>query len=204
MTTPQPTTTVQDAILERAIETIDTKGEAGIRVRDLVEAVGVTAPVLYRAFGSREGLIIAAQTERYRRALYIAPDNLVARLDNCASRDELRSHVETVLDLVLSDQRFDQRRIRMNVMGSAITRPELLAAMIAAEDRLIDELVPYFESFQERGWVRSDLDARTWLHWYLAVVNARSGLEIRRGGIDRDRWDRHTREAILTTLLTDD
>jgi AcrR family transcriptional regulator len=195
------TLSVQDAILERAIETIDAKGEAGIRVRDLVDAVGVTAPVLYRAFGSREGLIIAAQTERYRRALYIATDNFLGRLALCTSPDELRNHIDSVLDIVLSDQRAEQRRIRMNVMGSAITRPELLASLVAAEDRLVEELVPYFDRFQRNGWIRDGLDSRTWLHWYLALVNARAGLEVRTSGIDPRLWDAHSRLAILTTLF---
>jgi AcrR family transcriptional regulator len=194
-------TPIQDAILERAIDTIDEKGEAGIRVRDLVESVGVTAPVLYRAFGSREGLIIAAQTERYRRALYLEGNNFLEVLVRCQSQDALRAHISNVLDLVLSDTRADQRRIRANVLGSAITRPSLLASIVSTENELVAELVPHFTRFQREGWIRNDIDARSWLHWYLAQVNARGAYEIRRSEIDPSCWDGVTREAILTTLF---
>lgn len=193
--------TTSKELLERAIEAIDTKGEAGLRVRDLLEAVGVTAPVMYRAFGSREGIVVAAQTERYRRALNLPEDNFLDRLDQCTTKDELRAHVEAVLDIVLSDERAANRRTRMNVTGSAITRPGLLASIIATEDQMVARLAVYFEQFQEKGLIRADLDARSWLHWYLAVVNTRSNVEIREGTVDAAAFDAYTRSAILTTLF---
>lgn len=202
---PDVTTTmsVRDAILEGAIQTIDAKGEAGIRVRDLVDSVGVTAPVLYRAFGSREGLIIAAQTERYRRALYLASNNFLDRLVDVTTAEQFRGHMEWVLDIVLSDQRADHRRVRLNVMGSAITRPELLESIITAEDAFVHELIPVMDDLREKGWVRPDLASETFLHWYLAVVNARGALEIRGSSIDARQWDSQTRAAILVNLFGD-
>ncbi|MBU3700811.1 MAG: helix-turn-helix transcriptional regulator [Acidimicrobiia bacterium] len=51
-------------ILDMAVDMIDAGGEAAIRVNHIVAAIGVTPPVLYHHFGSRDGLVIAAQVER--------------------------------------------------------------------------------------------------------------------------------------------
>ena len=57
----------RDKIIERAIAVLEKDGEAAIRTNTIAADCGCTAPILYREFQSREGLIIAAQAERYRR-----------------------------------------------------------------------------------------------------------------------------------------
>ena len=53
-------------ILALAIAAIDKGGEAAVRVNDIAAEAGVTVPTLYRQFGSRDGLVAAAQTQRFR------------------------------------------------------------------------------------------------------------------------------------------
>jgi AcrR family transcriptional regulator len=51
---------VRGRILELAIQAIDSGGEVAVRVNDLAAAAGVTVPTLYRYFGSRDDLNVAA------------------------------------------------------------------------------------------------------------------------------------------------
>jgi AcrR family transcriptional regulator len=80
-------------ILERAIEVIAEGGETAIRTNTIAYDCGTTPPVLYRAYGSREGLVVAAQAERYRRTMeYIASD-LSRSFVSAESPDDLRARV---------------------------------------------------------------------------------------------------------------
>ena len=65
---------IRQRILELAVSAIDEGGEAAVRVNDLAAEAGVTIPTLYRHFGSRDGLVEAAQTYRFRKTQFVDCD----------------------------------------------------------------------------------------------------------------------------------
>ena len=64
-----PTHPTAQKLLEAAMRSMDTEGEAGLRVDAVVAEAGVTIPVLYHHFGNREGLVRAAHVARLQRDL---------------------------------------------------------------------------------------------------------------------------------------
>lgn len=76
-------------ILELAVAAIGCGGEAEIRVNHIVAEAGVIPPVLSDHFGSRDGLVIAAQIERDPRqheADIVAIEHFVGRCTSRAGR----------------------------------------------------------------------------------------------------------------------
>lgn len=57
--TPAPDPSARARLLQAAVEVFNRKGYAASSVREIVEAAGVTKPVLYYYFGSKEGLLLA-------------------------------------------------------------------------------------------------------------------------------------------------
>ena len=53
-------------LIEAAIQIFDRKGYAASSVREIAEAAGVTKPVVYYHFGSKEGLLVAILDEAVR------------------------------------------------------------------------------------------------------------------------------------------
>ena len=53
-------------LLDAAIQIFDRKGYAASSVREIAEAAGVTKPVVYYHFGSKEGLLVAILDEAVR------------------------------------------------------------------------------------------------------------------------------------------
>lgn len=53
-----PAGAVRDRLMEKALELFTTKGYAATSVREIVEATGVSKPVLYYWFGSKEGIYL--------------------------------------------------------------------------------------------------------------------------------------------------
>lgn len=90
----------RDKIIERAIAVLEKDGEAGIRTNTIAADCGCTAPILYREFQSREGLIIAAQAERYKRSSQEAVVGLIRQITIATSREELYDNVSTSLDSI--------------------------------------------------------------------------------------------------------
>src|SRR5258706_1469302 len=85
------------SLLQATIEAIDVGGEAAVRVQEIADTAGVQIPILYRRFGSREGLIQAAQIERLSRALGREMEELAAAMDTVATADQFRALIDAIL-----------------------------------------------------------------------------------------------------------
>ncbi|MEW2548167.1 TetR/AcrR family transcriptional regulator [Streptomyces sp. NPDC047002] len=89
-----------DAAVEAAMSAFRRAGYAGTSIQDLVDATGVGRGSLYAAFGSKEGLYLAA-LDRYRER-YAQP--LVALLDGCVGvRAVIREVLVGVVDATVRD-----------------------------------------------------------------------------------------------------
>lgn len=181
-------------ILDLAVAAIDAGGEAAIRVNHIVAEVGCTPPVLYYHFGSRDGLVIAAQVERYARRSRIDLVAIERTVSVCETREELRETMLATWRGVIAERR-SSRWVRISAMGSAYARPELAAAIAEAQDELIVEMVRIFEPFRERGWFRPDIDLTTAFAWQHSVLIGRTSAEQGEKAVDLDEWDRLTLEA---------
>ena len=189
------------ALLNAAIEVLENDGEAAIRIRDLVAACGVTSPILYQNFGSREGLIIAAQSERYARSWSVFAERFIPDIDSCNTASELRDVITRVLESAYSPERMTVREVRASVLGSAITRPALLVAIKSALAPVVESTADALRRAQQRGIVSPDLDivAATW--WYLGQIDGRLLVELLNPGVDPAAWNRTSVHAVCATLF---
>ncbi|MEI2420645.1 TetR family transcriptional regulator, partial [Arthrospira platensis SPKY2] len=85
-----------------AIAVIDEHGEAGIRVQELSDEVGVAITTLYRFFGSREGLIETAQAERFRRQATEELNRLKVAIELSEGAEEFQMVFRRSLERMLS------------------------------------------------------------------------------------------------------
>ena len=188
-------------ILERAIDVIETSGEAAIRTNPIAFECGVTPPILYRAFGSREGLIIAAQAERYRRSSEEAAEYLFEYVRQATSRESLKENVAKTLDFIFSDARTNSRRLRVEVIGSSMSRPELRQHVRAIDEDYSKRIAEAYDSAVSKGWISPDRDLVSIVRWAQGIINARIMVD----DIDDPRvaaeWDRLSKEAILRAVF---
>lgn len=190
-------------ILEAAIATIEEGGESAVRVHDLAAACGVTGPILYRAFGSREGLVVAAQTERYRRTAIADVDALSNEIDRCASCDELRTVLSRHVAHILSPERSRDRRVRANIVGSSITRPALAAEIVAIDRRTVGLVGAALDRARSRSLVRSDVDTLALAAWVVGQATGRIHVDLAPSDIDAAAWDDIARTAVLSMAVND-
>ena len=193
--------TTTQRLLERAIDVISEHGEAGIRVWDIARDCGVSGPTLYRSFGSREGLVVAAQAERYRRSYYYDDDDITALFDQVITEEDFRAVVDDAARMVFNDHRTQPRADRLSVLGSALARPALMAAIIEVERDVRQQLAAAIALGKSKGWTRPDLDPELFTAWYFSMVTARAYMELPGQQIDRAAWDELTVSMLLFQLF---
>lgn len=187
-------------ILDLAIAAIDAGGEAAVRVNHIVEEAGVTPPVLYYHFGNRDGLVIAAQIERYSRQIHQDIAALRKRVSQCQSREELQTTLVDLWDKILAG-RGESRWRRVNVVGSAFARPELEAEVIRAQDEIVAGLVAAFQPCKERGLLREGIDLPSAVAWQHGLLLSRVFIERGAKQGETDKWDQLTLDALVNAFF---
>jgi AcrR family transcriptional regulator len=182
-------------ILDLAIAAIDAGGEAAVRVNHIVEEAGVTPPVLYYHFGNRDGLVIAAQIERFSRQIRQDVEAIGKRVSQCQSRAELQTALVDVWEKTLAG-REESRWRRVSVVGSAFARPELEAEVLRAQDEIVAGLVAVLQPCNERGWLRDGIDLPSAVAWQHGLLLSRVFIERGAQQGETDEWDQLTLEAL--------
>lgn len=199
--TPQSELTSTQRILERAIQVIEESGEAAIRTNPIAFECGVTPPILYRAFGSREGLIIAAQAERYRRSTSESFQFLKRYIDEATSRESLYLNISNTLDFIFSDGRAANRRLRAEVIGSSVSRPALRDELLRVDREYATLIVEAYQKALENGWISSTKNYEVISLWVQGLINARYLFDEDRNVERGTAWNELTRRAILDAIF---
>lgn len=188
-------------ILERAIAVIEESGEAAIRTNPIAFECGVTPPILYRAFGSREGLIIAAQAERYRRSTAEAIQYLYRYIEEATSRESLISIISDTLSFIFSDNRAGNRRLRAEVIGSSVSRPALREEILRIDSEYAQMISAAYQKAIESGWISAEKNHEVISLWVQGLVNARYLFDNNPDPEYGKSWNELTRRAILDAIF---
>ncbi|MEY2554270.1 MAG: hypothetical protein QOC57_2130 [Ilumatobacteraceae bacterium] len=190
-----------ERLLEAAIGAIDTGGEAAVRVQEVADAAGVQIPILYRQFGSRDGLIQAAQVERLSRTLGREMDDLASAMDAVATAEEFRALIDAVLASLDGAERRTARWKRVNVVGSTYGRPDLAVAVSKLQTRAVQGIAHALQRPQESGWLRDDLDLEAFAAWFAGQTMGRVLIELGGSEIDDSAWNSISADAVRHVLL---
>lgn len=187
-------------LLEAAISVIADRGEQAIKVRDIAQSADVTEPSVYHFFGSRDGLISAAQAERYARDQEPGLRAFAVAVQDSRTKRDFASAVRTHLDLAFDPDRTAIRAMRVNVLGSSHGRPEL-EATLAEEQRTINRMLAEpFRYSQAKGWIDENLDVELLSVWIIGLITSRRFIEIDPDLVHSDAWNRMSTRAVLAVL----
>lgn len=198
-----PRSDTPQRLLAEAMRVIDEHGEAAVHIRDIAAACGVTSPIVYKAYGSREGLIVAAQTERYisswRETAHDVPEAILA----ANTVDELKAVIAGAIRAILGPERHIHRRTRHEILGSLVHHEALEKAVVEQLALMRDRFGNAFEAARQKGLVRPDLDGATAFMWYIGQIEGRFLIELDMAGVDETTWNRIFLEAVFFSLFED-
>ena len=165
-------------MLEAAIRIIENGGEQALRTRAIADAVGVTEPSLFHFFGNREGLIEAAQAERFRRSQLEMFVPFRDAILNCQTKREFVNAIKEGLRWTEERKRIPARQLRVEVLGSSYSRPKLAEHIKTAQR---DSLVPLIEALdfaQSKKWIPEHLDTEAVAYWHIGQISGRVFAEL--------------------------
>jgi AcrR family transcriptional regulator len=198
MTTSEST---KDALLRVAIETINEGGESAIRLDSILAEVGVSPSSLYHHYGNLNGLIEAAHVERFQKAVYSNAVELKRRIEETESRQSFVALIDSMMDMFFSSVRAIPRQHRVNALGNAFGRPELLAAIAEAQKISLVIGTEAVSIAQAKGFVNKDLDAAAFIAWFDGMAWGRVLIEITPDEDLGAKWNEIAKRAVHSVLF---
>ena len=181
------------------MELLDERGPDGFTIDDVLVRSDASASSLYHHFGNREGLVVAAQRERYRQTM-MREDlaNLRAGLA-VQTTEELFDYIAAQLLRIATDPpALEIRRDRLAMAGRALHSPELAEASRGYQQRFLDVIQQIYDGAQARGLINADLDTRAYCAWFHGMTLGRTVTE--GGPVDAEAWLRVAIPAALAPL----
>ncbi len=189
-------------LLRATMALIDHGGEAAVKVKPLTDDLGINVTAIYRYFGDRQGLIDAAQAERFVSGIYQDARALATALTTATSATDFRRRLDTLVVDILGSDRFPGLMRQANIVGSAHARPELLTLIGEATRAASDEIVDLLQSAQRRGWILPNADVGVVVSWITSVFFGRVLVWIDpRPPADQDAWLTMVLEPLNQTLF---
>ena len=190
-----------DRLLAATMAAIDAGGEGNVKVQDIADAAGVQIPILYRKYGSRDGLIQAAHMARLSAQLERDISDLTAAMDSVRTLEEFKALLEVMIVALCSPNRAEARMKRINVLGSSYGRPAMAKAIADAQHHAIKHIAGAFRHAQEKGWLREGLDLEALAAWVAGTTLGRVVIEVGNARIDEEAWDAIYGDALRHVLF---
>lgn len=169
---------VRRLLIEETVRVIAESGEQSVRTKAVAEAVGVTEPALFHYFGNREGLIEEAQAHRFETTQIDVLVKFRVATMKCTKKEQFARVVIATLEGTFAKGRAANREARINIAGSATSRPRLKRRLIDAQRSALAPLVDSVNYARGQGWVRAEVDADAFAYWIVAQITGRYFAEI--------------------------
>jgi AcrR family transcriptional regulator len=147
-------------LLDAAVNWLEQHSEADLRMSTIADDAGVTIALITHHFGSRDGLITAAQRVRVAGAVRQDIDFMREVLAAPVTADVFRAQLETMVTTVLDDAPSARRLSRMAALAAAHGRDELKSELAAEITQVMTAATQTVQQAQLRGVFRDDVDAR--------------------------------------------
>ena len=175
-------------ILRRVMDHLDNASEGTLRLREIAHDESLSETVIHRHFGSREGLLTAAHTERFRQYVPYEPDRFAQIVHACATAAEFQTILAVMIRVRLGRENLMNRRRRLNALAAITGRPTLADNLVHL---MHEEALAYAEAFEaakSKGWIRDDVDSVAFARWLTSIEMSQVLLEMSELDTDLSSW----------------
>lgn len=147
-------------LLQAAIEVLTTDGESALRLTDVAERANVSFGLIAHHFGSRDGLVAAAQRARFAGSVGADLDRIAALASIRVTAEQFATAIRGTTRLTIAPERKTVRLGRVAAIGTAHGHPEAAELIGDAAGELLDRMSNILGTFQQQALIRSDVDVR--------------------------------------------
>ena len=175
------------ALLDTAVAMLRDRGPDGFTVDEVLIESGTSSSSLYHHFGSRQGLLVAAQEESYRRLARSEDRGNLRGGYEATTTEEFLAYVGDQLERIVTDPaNRTVRQTRLQVAARSFGSAELAAQMAAVQENMIDVIAAMYDDAKARGLINKRLDTRAYAAWFHGMTLGRTVTEA--GQVDTRAW----------------
>lgn len=177
----------------------------GFRVDEVLAETGTSPSSLYHHFDGRDGLIEAAWIDLARSQSTGDGEALRRSFAEATDPADALRRVQQLVGSAQHPERVRRRAQRLQLFGSALARPSLLAALAEVEAETIALYVEAIGHAQLRGLVRADRDAAMIAKFVRSLVFGQVTYELSQQADDPAAWSALIDDQLAYLVLpTDD
>jgi len=192
--------TTRERLITVTIGLIDTHGEWGVKLEEVLEQSGASASSVYHHFGNLRGLVEEAQVRRFMEARYFDVVHFRDGVASVSTRAELRALLDSYLRGLLAESRRSGRARRLSALASSQHNPEMRARLSGVERESLDDIVAGLGDLQERGLIGPDVDTVAVAAVASGMLFSRSLTELIGDATLQDRWDETVVRIVMREL----
>ena len=165
-------------LIDLALIELDKNGLSGFDLDDLLAKSKISKGSLYHHFGSKNGLITAAEVHLLL-ATYEQGNRLLRLLvENTKNADEFASHMELLVRTATNDESQESRRRRLRAIALAQNNPTLAEKIRINQIEGSNYLAETMQIAVDKGWLRPDINVRAFSYWQQGMFFGHKLLDI--------------------------
>ena len=185
----EPKVSTRQRLIDLALIELDTKGASGFDLDGLLAKAKISKGSLYHHFGSKNGLIVAAEMHRVL-ANYDQGNRLLRLLiENTKNINEFASHMDLMVRTATNEESEMNRRRRIRAIATAQHSPELAKEVKKSQVEGTNYMAETMQIAVNNGWLRPDINVKAFSYWLLGMFFGHKLLDITDEDDLNDPWN---------------
>ena len=192
-----------EKLLEVTISELDRVGLAEIDIDSLLRKSKISKGSLYHHFGSKNGLLAAAEAQQFMKYLKREGETFRKLIEDCATKQKFVDLVAGVMKITRLESNLDFRKKRVRAIAMSFNDENLAQVLKNAQIEVTEYLAGSFQIAKDRGWVKPDTDLMALSYWIQGVFIGHIMLDITEQTEHEDAWSQVAYQALQPFLAAD-
>ena len=192
-----------EKLLEVTISELDRVGLAEIDIDSLLRKSKISKGSLYHHFGSKNGLLAAAEAQQFMKYLKREGETFRKLIEDCATKQKFIELVAAVMKVTRLEPNLDFRKKRVRAIAMSFNDENLAQVLKNAQIEVTEYLAGSFQIAKDRGWVKPDTDLMALSYWIQGVFIGHVMLDISEQTEHEDAWSQVAFQALQPFLAAD-
>ena len=192
-----------EKLLEVTISELDRVGLAEIDIDSLLRKSKISKGSLYHHFGSKNGLLAAAEAQQFMKYLKREGETFRRLIEECKTKQKFVELVAGVMKITRLESNLDFRKKRVRAIAMSFNDETLAQVLKNAQIEVTQYLAGSFQIAKDRGWVKPDTDLTALSYWIQGVFIGHIMLDITEQTEHEEAWSEVAFQALQPFLAAD-
>ena len=147
-----------EKLLEATVSELDRVGLAEIDVDSILHKSKISKGSLYHHFGSKNGLLAAAEAQQFFKYLERDAEMLRVLLEECKTKQAFVNLVAMTIEITRLKENLEFRKKRVRAIAMSFNDKILAQVLKDRQTNISQHLADSFQIAKDHEWIRQDVD----------------------------------------------